>query len=715
MFFFTDRNNFFHSVTFLFIKNIIYRFKKTNHFHLHQSIMKIKYSSYSTIIATICNLALAYLIFMLCRVAYVWENWSLFAPGWDQLNMADLLKGSLRFDSSALFYTNGLYAILMLFPLLAKERDWWHKMTKWIYMVVNSLVVTANLSDAVYSQFTGRRTTSTFFHEFTNENNLGGIFFTELWRHWYLLLAGIAMIALMSVLYVKPDTSRRNKDNDSKPTYYAFQSLFFVLLFPLAIAAMRGGFTRSTRPITIANANQYVNQPHEAAIVLNTPFSVIRTIGKTTFVDPAYFDSATMEQIYTPVHIPQHTALSLPTDSTLAADSIAVQLDGLLKGHNVVVLIVESFAREYIGYYHNGPFKSSCPGIANYKGFTPFIDSLLEHSLTWQQSYANGRKSIDAMPSILSSIPMFVEPFFTTNYSLNRVSGLAGELGKVGYSSSFFHGADNHSMGFQAFARATGFKNYYGRQDFESDPRFKDGDYFDGTWAIWDEPFLQYFAAKMSEMKEPFVTSLFTASSHHPFNIPEQYQSRYPEEALKIYRCIRYTDNALRRFFDEARKQPWFNNTIFVITNDHTNQSNFDFYRSSLGVFSSTLAIYDPSGKLPSGVMPGIAGQIDIMPTLLYLLGYEKPYIAFGRNLLADNNNDMGWTVNYSNGIYQYLQNDTLIQFDGQKVLRAFNIKKDPLMKRPLSNYPPSHERRLKAIIQQYLQRMINDNLTITQ
>lgn len=661
--------------------------------------MKIPLKSHTPLIASLCNLALSYVIYMLCRIVYVWENWSLFATGWESLSYADLFYGSLRFDSSAIFYTNTIHLALMLLPCLPKERDWWQTMCKWVYMVINSLAVVANLGDAVYSQYTGRRTTSTVFNEFGNEGNIGTILFTEILNHWYLVLIGAGLIALMWVLYTKPVVANDKCRNIIRWRYYVLQSVAFLSLFPIAVISIRGGATRAVRPITISNANQYVNQPHEAAIVLNTPFSLIRTIGKATFVDPGYFDSKILEQIYTPEHKP------LPPDD---ADTLA----GRFKGKNVVVLIVESFAREYIGYYHNGTFAGTCPGISDYQGYTPFFDSLMAHSLTWEHTYANGRKSIDGMPSILSSIPMFIEPFFTTCYSTNRIGGIAAELDKDGYTSAFFHGADNGSMGFQAFARTTGFKNYYGRTEYDADPQFGGENDFDGVWAIWDEPFLQFYVARMNEMQEPFVTTVFTASSHHPYNIPEQYKGIYREEGNPIHKCIRYTDNALRQFFKTAIRQPWFGNTLFIIVNDHTNLTSFDYYRTSQGTMCATIVFYDPSGILPTGVMHGIAQQIDIMPTLMSLLGIKSHYVAFGHNLLAGTD-EPGWTVNYGNGIYQYLENDTLIQFDGQQVVNAFDMRADPMMRHPIGHHPPKHETRLKAIIQQYMSRMINDKLTV--
>ena len=649
--------------------------------------MKIKYKQHSPLLAVAFNILLAYIVYMLCRIIYICENWSLFSQGWNNLSLWNLLRGGLRYDGSAIAYTNVLYIILMLLPVIAKEKRWWQTMCKWVYVVINSLAVVANLCDSVYSQYTGRRTTSTFFSEFSNENNLGTIFFTELLNHWYLVLCGIVLIAMLWLLYLKPSGDIDNAANPNCVRRYRLvQSLSLLFALPLAFVAMRGGIVNTYRPVSLTDANQYVNQPNEAAIVLNTPFSIIRTIGKTSFEPPDYFDPEQLETLFTPLHTPDSNAV--PTR------------------RNIVVIIVESFGREYIGFYNR-----NLDG-GRYKGYTPFTDSLLALSLTWEETFTNGRTSIDGMPAVLASIPTFVEPFFFTPYSLDRVSGLPGELGKIGYSSAFFHGADNGSMGFQAAARAMGFQAYYGRNEYDDDSRFGGEEDFDGTWAIWDEPFLQYFATKMGELQQPFVTAVFTASSHHPFVIPEQYRDIYPEEELVMHKCIRYADNALRRFFETASSQPWFDSTIFVITSDHTNMSNHDYYRSPIGLFRGPIFIYDPSGQLPCGIRPGIAQQIDIMPTLLDIVGYNQPYIAFGNDLFAMPA-DSTWTVNYTGGIYQFLRGDTIVQFDGERVTAAYNLLTDPLMQRPLNTGVDHHTNKLKAIIQQYMTRMVNDQLTV--
>ena len=470
--------------------------------------------------------------------------------------------------------------------------------------------------------------------------------------------------------------------------------LSLVVFIPFVVAGIRGGFTTAVRPITISNANQYVNRPIEAALVLNTPFSLYRTIGKNVFEVPQYFDSEEeLEAVYSPIH----------NRGGGASDTGAN-----MNRKNVVVLIVESFGREYIGALN----KSLENG--HYKGYTPHVDSLIAKSVTFSHSYCNGRKSIDGMPSVLSGIPMFVEPFFLTPASMNEVSGIAKLLAGEGYQTAFFHGAQRGSMGFMAFARSTGFQAYYGREDYCADSRFGGDKDFDGMWAIWDEPFLQYYGAKMSEMKEPFMTAVFTASSHHPYHVPEKYKDVYPEEGIIIHKCIRYTDMAIGRFFDYASKQPWYQNTIFVLTSDHTNLTDHAYYETDLGGFCSPIIIFEPGNtERQAEIQDKIAQQIDIMPTVLGMLGYQKPYLAFGIDVLNTPAEDT-WAVNYLNGTYQYVKHGHVLQFDGTRTKAVYALT-DSLMQHNIAgrlSQQPQMERELKAIIQQYMERMTQDRMT---
>ena len=629
---------------------------------------------FSPLLVVLWNLLLVYLIYQIARIEYWLENSS-------YLNYTfDVWRGGLMFDTSAILYTNALYVVLMFFPLHYKETNVYHKICKWLFFIVNGLAFAINLADSVYFRYTMRRTTSTVFDEFSSEGNLGSIIGTEFLSHWYLVLLFALIMWLLWKFYATPNL---NVKVLNKWKYNGACLLSLLLFTPFCIAGMRGGFATAVRPITISNAMQYTARPTDAPLVLNTPFSLLRTIDTNVFVVPNYFDSAEeMEAVYTPIHIP--------------SDSLQMEKK------NVVVLIVESFGREYIGALN----KTLEDG--KYKGYTPCVDSLISKSTTFSHSFCNGRKSIDGMPSILSSIPMFVEPFILTPSSMNDYTGLAGILAKEGYETAFFHGAQNGSMGFQAFAQKTGFQRYYGRTEYEESCGTAD---FDGTWAIWDEPFLQFFANEMSKMKQPFMTSVFTASSHHPFAVPEKYKKQFVEEELEIHKCIRYTDMSIGKFFDTASRQPWFKNTIFVLTSDHTNMSNHAEYQTDLGGFCSPIIIYDPSR--PEGkTVDKIAQQIDILPTILGMLNYTKPYFGFGIDVLNTPKEDT-WAVNYLNGYYQYVRYGYVLQFDGTSTTAIYSLD-DKLMKNNIKGkveIQQQMERELKAIIQQYMERMKQDCL----
>ena len=138
--------------------------------------------------------------------------------------------------------------------------------------------------------------------------------------------------------------------------------------------------------------------------------------------------------------------------------------------------------------------------------------------------------------------------------------------------------------------------------------------------------------------------------------------------------------------------------------------SNHAEYQSDLGGFCSPIIIYDPTAK-PT-IHNKIAQQIDILPTILGLLHYQKPYFAFGIDVLNTPAEDT-WAVNYLNGIYQYVKNGHVLQFDG-KVTKAIYSLNDSLMKNDLKGKIEAEsqmENELKAIIQQYMERMTQDRL----
>lgn len=463
--------------------------------------------------------------------------------------------------------------------------------------------------------------------------------------------------------------------------YYIVNTSLMLVVVGLCIAGMRGGFRHSTRPITLSNAAKYIEHPNERAIVLNTPFAMIRTINNVKLKKESYFSDEELAKIYSAKH-------------TLVADTSKKKL-------NIVVFVLESFAKEHIGFYNKH--------IDGYKGYTPFIDSLCENAYVFQESYANGDRSINALPSNLASIPSFQEPFVLGNYSGNEINSLGGLLSKDGYYSAFFHGAPNGSMGFQSFIKQAGFNDYFGKTEYNND------DDFDGIWGIWDEPFLQYYARTMNTFKEPFVTSVFTVSSHHPFKVPAKYEGVFPNGNLPVQKAIGYTDNALRHFFKTAEKMPWFKNTVFFITADHSVSPYLKEYNNARGHKAVPLIVYKPYDK--NFVMHdtvNVVQQIDILPTALNMVGYSGKFISFGNDMFNDNNDH--FAISYEAGVYNFTMGNYLLQFNGKKSTALFDIRERIMETNLLGTLPNIEsimEQKVKAIIQEYNRRMIDNDMII--
>ncbi len=635
--------------------------------------------------ALVWNLLLALVILTLSRGVFIVWNWNRYEGYVDGTLMASIFKGGLRFDLATLFYINALWAILFIIPVSLKVKTY-GTILRVMYILFNGIALLANLCDTIYVSFSGRRTTATLLDEFSHEGNIATIIGNELIHSWILVLLFIVMIWAAWRLYLRPTI-----ESGGWRTWIASLSTL-ALLALCAIGSIRGGIDRTTRPITLSNANEYVNRPIEAAAVLNTPFSIIRSIGKPVFTPPDYMPAEEAARLFPIIHHP--------------GDNI-----GEFKPMNVVVLIVESFSRGYIGALNRELNDST------YQGYTPYVDSLIERSLTYRHSYANGMKSIDGMPSVLSSIPMMQEPFFLTPAALNDVGSLASYLGEKGYDSAFFHGAPNGSMGFEAFARHVGFKRYVGMDEYCKSPRHNGMKDFDGSWAIWDEPFLQFYAEELTGMQEPFIAGVFTASSHHPFKLPAEYVDSFPEDPIHpLLKCIRYTDMAIGRFFETASQQPWYDNTLFVLTSDHSMYPPAPELATDLEIYASPVIFHAPADSTLCGIdYERIAQQIDIMPTVLNYLNYDLDYTAFGIDLF---NTPAGktWAFSYNNGMYQYTRDGLFMQFDGENIKSVYDLESDPLLQYNIADgIDPTRisdmERDLKAFIQQYCTAMSGDSL----
>jgi phosphoglycerol transferase MdoB-like AlkP superfamily enzyme len=632
----------------------------------------------SQYLALIYRMCIVLFLFMLCRILFYLYNRDLFA-GLHASDVIDIGRGGLVFDVAAMFYFNALFIILSLLPLPFIDQRWYQRILKGLFFVTNSVAIMTNCIDFIYYRFSLKRTTRTVFHEFSHETNKSGLAGDFVVDYWHVIIVFIGLIILMVWLY-----NRVNIRKTEKKKWWFYLSTLAALLISmtLAVGGIRGGYQHSTRPITLSNAGEYVQRPEYIGLVLNTPFSIVRTWTNTGLELKKFYSDEEVEKIYTPLH---------PAPATGGP-----QMDK----KNIVVIILESWGKEVVGNYNHDLDNGT------YRGYTPFFDSLMRQSMVFDNSFASGRKSIDAIPSLLAGIPNGQEPFVLTPYVSDSLHSMPYLLKKEGYDVSFFHGAPNGSMGFLALTRLLGIEQYYGKNEYNND-----ADY-DGIWGIWDEPFFQYFARQLSTFKQPFFSAIFSLSSHHPFIVPPQYKNKFPKGPIPVLECMGYTDLALRRFFETAAKTDWFKNTIFVISADHATETFHPEYKTAWGEVAIPIIIYEPGNPHFKGESERIIQQIDVMPTLLHMIHYPKPFVAFGKDVF--DSQSLNFSVSYG-GAYRWIQDDYLLFFDGTKSKGLYNYKKDRLFRDNLLKTEPAKvrdmERNVKAFIQQYNNRLIRNQL----
>lgn len=628
------------------------------------------------------RIAVVMVLYALSRLIFIGLNYDLLQMSSVQIGWAML--GGLKFDISGIIYVNVLFILLCLIPFDIRHQTIYQKILHWVFVVFNSIGLAASMIDVNYFPFTLKRTTATIFQEFANEGRLGGGLGSAIFQFLPSFLAWVVMTFIL--VYIS------KRIQSTKPLFekWYWNTLLGLgagaALIGLSIAGIRGGFRHSTRPITLANAAKYIDRPIHRAAVLNTPFSMIRTIGNKRIKRANYFnDPIELSRIY---------------DPSLQRDSLS--LTAKMKNDNVMIIILESFSREHFGAYNKDR--------EDYSGFTPFLDSLIEHSYAFARGFTNGRKSIDALPSVIAGIPKLERSFVLTDYSNNDINSIPSLLKPYGYQSAFFHGAPNGSMGFDAFINQANIDHYYGMSEYGSN------DAFDGLWGIWDEPFFQYTAGQLDSLTEPFVSTLFSLSSHHPFEVPTQYEGEFTEGKIPLQEMIGYTDYCLKKFFDSIKDKPWYDNTLFVITNDHASGTDLPEYKALVGFFAGPMILFHPSDSTLVGWNDTTVVQhLDVMPTVLNYLNYPKPYLSFGGDMLSSK--DDHFAFNATNGIYQHIEEDFSIQHDGNEITGIYNYILDPLLKNNLKDVAFDNKdyliQRSFAVYQQVSNRMIDNELVL--
>lgn len=554
--------------------------------------------------------------FTLLRIGFALFNLSYFG-GVAEVSFFSLLWNGLRFDISAIsILTIPFGLIILVAPYIFKS----NRLYKWVLWLPVIVAMLFDIGDWLYFPFNHKRSTAevlTLFGANSDFFQLLPSFFREFYYIFILAAFIISAYVFISNKLLNANPLRSILRSKNVGFRFLNNMIYLVLFTGVSLLGVRGGL--QLVPINVRNAVEVVDAKF-APVVLNTPFSIIHTMANMHLDPLDWLDVLEVDDLAPTMH-----------------EAFGTQED--FQHENVMIVVMESFSKDFTKLSTHG------------ESYTPFLDSLMDHSELYINTYANGLHSAEGIPAILASMPSWMSENFTASmYGSNKIQGIAGLLGLEGYSSAFFHGAHNGSMGFDVFSKNAGFQKYIGKDEY---PNQKED--YDGAWGIYDKPFFEFSLNEINNMPQPFVNCLFSLSSHSPYSLPAADEKRLKTEDFPVYGTVKYADEALRDFFENAKKEDWYENTWFVITTDHTSPMNK--HSEALQGFEKyeiPFLLFHPQKTKEGMVIEEVVSHIDMMPLIFEKLKYPRPYFAFGHHDLS---NGLGMMAELNNQFYVLSRN----------------------------------------------------------
>lgn len=583
----------------------------------------------------------------------------------------EILKGMLWgifFDLPLLaYFFLPLWIWMIFFPKKATRRP---IVSKILITVGAAPILILNGIDTAYSKVSGRRSGAEIFDTLSDPANSIGPYLTD---YWYGIL--LFLISLFLIYRFAPTAGL--------PLYQEFVqdkrrvSGIFIVYFSVWLFSARGGF--HLKPLCTLHAGLYV-RPELTLLTVSTPLNIISMPGGEAVPETHFMDIDSAEDIVKPIFVSSGEKKLTP--------------------NNIVLIIVESLGRDYTGFLNNKPY-------------TPFLDTFSKRCLNFRYCYANGTRSIEMLPSIFCGMPGLIEThYLNSGYAGNTIQNAFDVFSKAGYNTTFFHGAANGTMFFQGFLQQTGKVKYYGLNEYPKEDYKLD---FDNHWGIYDEPYLKYFLRCCDTMRKPFFNAVFTLSSHHPYKVPRELEAQFKGGNLPIHKSIRYADYALMKFFDAAKKYAWYDNTLFIITGDHTSYGEDDYFYSTSGHFEIPLLFYG------NGIQPRVidktVSQCDIVPAIMHLSNFNGSFYGFGKNPFDSAYS--GYSFHKEKNLYYIINYPYSLGIDANGNVKDFHLqyrnkKKSVILKREGKIYS-SMLRLLKAHIQLFTHNIRQNEWYIKQ
>ena len=446
--------------------------------------------------------------------------------------------------------------------------------------------------------------------------------------HFWVLFFGFPfgfLLAYKLIKYIDTIEISSNKSNKSK-------CIEIFIWITVSILFIRGGFQKSF--INPSNA-MVTEDPLWNQFVLNGVFTTIHEIRTEQF--PKIQEMKFLESIGVTRKVIQYEGAVFVNDAyPLLRKTIAEEKP---KKPDILMILLESWPAKYV----LSDFKN--------KEITPNFNNLSKEGLYFSKFFANGGRTSNGLVSIFSGVPDRPgKSLIHSKYSLNHFTPLPKLLNSKGYKSYFYYGGELAFENLTPVIRHWGFENLYDYISFERDGKFPKG--------VWGYNDSDVFSKLLDDIKndkseEPKFRVCLTLSTHHPFQIPNSEFNIFPpeDEEDRFLNSLYYADWSLGKFINEFKKSEKYKDTIIILVSDHTSHRTLNYFEDR----NIPFLILNYSTR---GVSTRVSSQLDILPTVLGMVGGEFYFSSFGKDIFRDTSSGNAY-IAFGN-IYGWAENNTL-------------------------------------------------------
>ncbi|WP_373000092.1 LTA synthase family protein [Sulfurimonas sp.] len=559
---------------------------------------------------------------------------------------ASLFMG-FRVDMITIFTFSSLFILTLLFIKQTKTRA----LVALFWAIILNIIFILSFSDVLYYDYIHRHISNEIFHLGDDMDIIIGMAFGSMLPY---TLGAIIISAIFLYTVYKFFSKESNNFISGKKL-----ALLTIVTILVVFIGIRNSFAGKSFGSSDAFA---VNKVSSGNLALNGFFTIYRTAKKTAKHNLMELDAA--------ITISQEALKTPNAPFTDAQYPLLRQYPFKDKEkYNVVIVLLESFGAEHID------------GFTKYKelNVTPYFKRLSNEGLKFTNFYSNGYRSIFGITSIFTgvTIPAGAQ-YLGKGLELSNLSYLGSVAKENGYSTISMQAANRRSYRVDAISTLSGFDEYYGAQDMPNIEEIDEGrEPLTGTY---DFNMLDFYHKKLNKMKEPFLGFAFTDSTHSDYHLPSKKFERYPHD-LKNYNgalnAYIYADDAIRRFMEGVKDEPWFDRTIFIFTSDHGSGNALNGlarqYRpddktlASIEHFRIPLILYAPKIFKPEEVKT-LGGHNDIFPTIVDMLGWKADITTMGSSLFDKDINER-FVYFYAGNLIGLITNNGYIKYNFKNIV----------------------------------------------